>query len=243
MALIELDRSPTVEYTADGIIGRRFFHCLWSERFAVKPNIGDDFPGVSGLRCSRVRLEPLGQIFAGGNYAECRIVAEYTTADYVQQHESEDYVKESLDISGEVKRIYGGTWSVNEEAISYEQAISVFYPEAEYVAEVTVDDINEWLPRLFKNTGKINSSIWKGGTALTWLFLGATTSNFQDENGNMKWILSLRFLKRFGGITWQEEWHPLPDSEGGGRWEEPTFSDEGKLYKTTNFNSLFRGLI
>jgi len=245
MALIEKKGSRSVNYTENGLTGQQIFHCDWGERYAVSPHVGTPFPDLIGLYASNVRLEPFGKSILSGGYEFCRITVDYTTREESKEGAQDDgaLVDESVEFAGEMltkgdgkfdpesgsglnapKEIVGGTW----------------YPRIEYVITKVVADVNAELRIIRKKTGKVNSTGWKGGKKEHWLFEGASARNFTNNDGDMMWRFTYRFVYR-EEISWQMAWNDKhPD---GARFEEVFFVDEGgaytkKLYETTPFGPL-----
>ena len=239
MARVEKRGSQWVEFTTTGITGYRFFTSDWDERFSVRPAIGEQFPGVSGLYCSRVRLEGFGKSVAAGGYTLCKIFANYASAPRTQEQEV-GYVKESVSISTEAISKGGGAWKTKdgESVKDDDPAVIIYIPRLVYVVELTIDDISFWLKRLQRLAGKVNRTTWKGGKPDKWLFEGATSRNFVSEEGDILWTLTMSFIYRGDGPqTWNKKWRK-DDSEKGGTHETVYFWDDKKLYDTVDFNKL-----
>lgn len=258
MALVELDGSPEITFTTQGITGHREFHCDWSERYAVKPHIGDPFPGFSACRCSSANIKAFGKNLGGGNYLEAKIICEYSSASSTQQQET-GHIEENIEFGGEMLTRSNGRWECGDEVVK-EDVGGTWYPRVEIPITIIYDDDTfiSKVSAIIKATGKINSSGFRAGKFQLdgkerWLLLGAPTRSFMGENSVKRWRVTYKFVGRAIGPTWQEAWHA--EHEGGARFEEilflprdyPTTKDEAppdsaytdKLYEITDFNSLF----
>lgn len=253
MALIELDGSRTVSVTDSGLSGERLFLCDWPERFGVGPRIGDPFPDRVGLYCSEVRYEPFGQTQSTGGREKCKLIATYTTRDESRGEEAQQdgtVIDESIEFAGEMLTRAGGMWKDCEEEVEVEDIGGTWYPRLEYTVEMVAFNINDWIKKIRKATGKVNATTWRGGQKEKWLFEGASARSFTDSEGVKKWRITFRFI--FRENSWNEGWHGKHD--GGATFEEvlvlpkeyvpqpgvqpPKSAYTDKLYETTNFQAL-----
>jgi len=246
MARVELYGSRNVTYNEDGIMGQRRFVCLWSERFAVKPAIGEPFPDLSGLYCSQVRIEGTGQSVAGGGHTHAFIYADYTTRTTSRQQTTGRLFDESLEFSGEMLTRAGGKWKDCEEVVSEVDIGGQWFPRVEYIVEKTYASITEIAKQLLKATGTVNSSTFLGVEPEKWLLQGASASTFVDDKGSRKWRIVMRFV--YNEIGWNKQWHKRCTVDGNNnvraRWEEILYQPEDgggfteKMYALYDFNQL-----
>jgi len=251
MARKELYLTRKTTFTAEGITGERKFYCLWDERLAVKPNIGEPYPDFPGLYCSSVEIEGTGQTTDTGGHTHAFITAQYTTLDRAKQQQTGATVNRSLQFGGEMLTRAGGKWKDCKQDIPADGIGGQFFPRVEYTHEMTVSSITEWVKKLLKAVGSVNSSSWLGAEPGTWLFQGATARDFVDDNGAKKWSLDFSFV--YNPIGWQKQWHKeCPTDQKGninfsvarGRWEEVLYVKENgiqyteKMYAEYDFNKI-----
>lgn len=245
MALVEKKGSRTVNFTDNGLTGQTVYHSLWGERYALAPQIGTPFPDLIGLYASNVRLEPFGKSVAAGGYEYCKITVDYSSRDESREGAQVDgaILDESLEFAGEMLTKGDGKFDpVNGSGLNAPKEVvgGTWYPRIEYVTEKVISDINAWIRKIRKRTGKVNSTTWKGGKKEHWLFEGASARSFTNNSGAKMWRIVFRFVYR-EEISWQEAWNEKhPD---GARFEEVYFVDDGgaftkKLYETTSFGPL-----
>lgn len=219
MAFEEKYGSRTVTVTDSGLRGERIFICNWVERFGGGgPQVGDSFPDRTGLYCSEIRYEPFGKGVPTGGTEYCRVVANYTTRDESRGEDATQdgtIIDESIEFAGEMLTRAGGMWEECEQKIEAEDIGGTWYPRIEYTVEMVVDDINKWIKKIRKATGKVNSVTWRGGRSERWLFEGASARSFTTEDGAKKWRITFRFT--FRENSWNEVWHA--QHEGGAQFE------------------------
>lgn len=256
MAIFEKHESRSERIAAQGITAQRVFISDWATRHANAPKIGDPYPDLLGVYCQDVQIVPY--TWADGDPSlgpvKAKIVANYSSADSAQQQD-EDYEAESIDFGGEMLAKGGGRWegveaSARGGAAGEKQGKPVeendpgavtYYPRAEYIKEMVIDDITGWAKKIYKATGKLNSSSFMGGKAETWLFQGADAVKFVDQDGKANWRMTFRFVYRDTG--WNKSWRK-DDPDVGGKWDKIIFTGEDGeihyLYETTSFNTLLQ---
>lgn len=248
MAIHELFDSRKENISANGITAQRTFLCDWATRHAESPHVGDPYPDLVGVYCTAVQIDPYSWADDGTGHDpatgpnKAKVVADYSSSDYARQQQPENWIEESLDFGGEMLSKGGGKWESDQKPVEENDPGAVtFYPRAEYVRTIIIDDITGWAKKIYEATGKLNSSSFLGGKAETWLFQGADAQKFMDSDGTFHWRMTFRFVYRSTG--WNKAWRK-DDEEVGGKWDSIIFTDddgkERKLYETTSFNVLLQ---
>jgi len=253
VARIEIRGSRKATITKSGIQAERQFKCDWDERFAVAPKIGEPFPDLLGCYCSSIDFEGIGKSVATGGYTKCLIRAQYDSPESSQNQQKVGVpFNQSLQFGGEMRTRAGGRWADCKDDIKEDGIGGTFYPLIEYTLEMTVADIKEWVRKLRRAIGKVNSDVWASGEIEHWLFQGADARTITDEDGNLLWVISFNFVYN-EKVSWQKAWHvecawngkTIDRNNVRARWEEVQFKpEEGgeeyteKLYETTEFNDI-----
>jgi len=246
MARVELYGSRETTFDKEGIVGRRRFLSLWPERYAVKPSIGDPFPDLSGLYCTKVRIRGTGQSVAGGGHTHAFIDADYTTSKEAKQQKTGDIVDESLEFSGEMLTREGGRWKDCLQDASKEVLGGQYFPRMVYTITKTYALITEIAKQLKDAIYSVNEGVFLGVEPEKWLLDGATAQSFVTELGQRKWRVTMKFT--FNRVGWNKAWHGRCTVDGDnnekGRWEEVLYIPEGgnafteKMYPSYNFDVL-----
>jgi hypothetical protein len=242
----ELYNSRSEQITAQGITATRIFIADWATRHVEAPRIGDPYPDLVGAYCIDVQIEPYTWADDGSGHDpasgpnKAKIVARYGSSDFSRQQQPDDWMEESLDFGGEMLSRGGGKWESDQKPVEENDPGAVaYYPRAEYVRTIIIDDITGWAKKIYEATGKLNSSSFLGGKKETWLFQGATAVKFMDQDGTFHWRMTFKFVYRKDG--WNKTWRK-DDPTVGGKWDSIKFTGEdGKekyLYETTSFTRL-----
>jgi len=246
MARVEIYTSRTVTFTEQGIQGQRKFKCEWSERFAVKPAIGEPFPDLIGLYCTQVKVEGTGQAVAGANYTHAFITADYSSRDTSKQQATGAIIEESLEFDGEMLTREGGRWKDCLQDASKETIGGQYFPRIVYTVKKSYASITQIARDLRDATSTVNKSTFLGVEPGHWLMQGGSAETFVDELGKRKWAVTMRFV--YNHIGWQKDWHGRCTKDGvnqeKGRWEEVLYIPENgtdfteNKYRDYDFNKL-----
>lgn len=253
MALVEKTGSRKVTITKAGLQAVRIFNSDWAERYGVAPKIGDPFPDLSGLFVSSVDIEGIGKNVVGGGYTKALITAQYDSPESSEAGQKTDVIyNQSIQFGGEMRTRAGGRWKDCKDPVKEDGIGGTFYPLIEYTFDMNVADRDEYIQKLRKVIGKVNSDVWAGGDIEHWLFQGANMRDITDETGRRLWVVSFNFVYN-EKISWQKGWHVecawngtnIDRNNVRARWEELQFKPEDggdeyteKLYETTAFNEI-----
>lgn len=185
----------TVNRTA--MTGERIFVCDWSERKSVAPLLGDEFPGEPWLKCSNLEIEGIGKPGGSNVYAKARIVASYSTYQWI-----DDVPIESWEIGGEVlETAIGRVWA--STGYYCEQAYGVFYPSA--IRTITLTFAGVPVAAIFNNMGKVNGNWFLDIPPYYALFEGASiTAHFAPDLQQYIYKVSYKFNIR--AMSWNTVW-------------------------------------
>lgn len=199
-----------------------------SEFVAAAPvEIGDQFPGDSSLRCTRIR--------ARANSADgmlWTVTAEYEVRP-APEDEEQDPGENEGDVPGKTP-FWGGSSTVSSGPIYQDRfGDTITNTAGDPLEDLTADIAEErltyttyklshtdWLADARTFTNSINQDVWNGGNPGEWKCQGVSKKlNIEQRDGQplVFWELTWEFAFRAGGwnpLPWNVGFHELVDEDG-----------------------------
>ena len=217
----EIPGSGTVDYSPDGIVGRRQFLIAWADRRLFCQTLlgyttvtghlplrtqAQKFPEWDYLYCTHAREKPLGTLSYdddGASYPQVQIHAEYhsrniptSTVDQDEEYDEEVeqarlYVEESYEFGAEFVHGKGAEY-IYETGTAVEQDVGLL------IGTMEMQLHSPWDPELQVDKiqtciGKVNSTRFYNYPAEQVLFMGASAQRVITSEGVPGWAVTYRF--------------------------------------------------
>jgi len=257
----EYPGTNTLNYTPEGITGRRVFQVAWADRITFAETLlgyvnaighvpirsdADTFPDYDRLYCQDVNVEPIGEpseVLSAGSYNLAKVTATYRpwkrgTTNVESDEELDEELEVAMatftqgaDFSAEFYSIPQSKFRYVVGGAPLDQPVGHLVGSVDFT--MTSDSEPEVLLGAIRNcVGRVNSGIWFGAAPGHTLFMGASIRRTLTSQGVGAWEVSYRFKERIEGT-----WNSVYD---GSEWLEIE-TDPGGLpqYAGADFKQLW----
>ena len=214
----EEEGSRKLTFNRRGAFGERKWMALYEQRFAAAPLLGDPYPGggsYDAIACTEVTFEPCGKTGDGHaisipdglggtttdnqDYSHCRV-----TAHYEYEFEAGNIIQVNSDCAADIVNVVQGrSWVAGGKPV--EDPIPAIVNIITVVRRFYSDSLP--LVDTLQKTNMVNSDVWMGGAAGTWMFEGATWESDYDPRRNV-WRYLVEYRFKYRAIPWNMFYRP-----------------------------------